>query len=511
LIEKKPTAKYISIATILILFVGTVLRLYHLAIVGFSRPWVLGGLYLEFSRQIFQNHYLLPATIPFYTLGGLPFAYPPLPFYIESFLVFTLGLPEFFVVNALPPFISVISLFAFNCLSKKILKNPNARFFSITLFSLLPICYMEQIEGAGLAESFGTLFLIIFLIAFWNYYKNPYHTPKLLLTSFIWALCIMTSPASAYVSVFIFLAIFIVLLKQEKDKINKLFPFISILVFTTILISSIYWGTVIKNHGMDLFIKSFKGQHGIHEMNFFITGILSYSRDQFLKIEFIMPLLFFIALWILLAHKEFGLLFLSIVSSLIPREIWLMGIIGIFVIGIALDLMLQNNSNEKFLKYKSLLRLIFPFVLVLVFLRTYYSIRDRELITPDNSLDSNQIEFLNNIEEFNTSASNLAIIGGETFLEWSPYLSESTVLNEWYGTEFAPEKAHLLAVNDSLVACENYQCVNQILRTSFSGDIFVVIDLEKMKEFEIGEGNDLINKYDDHLVYYLLDFQNQEF
>jgi len=485
MIEKNSTTKYISIATILILFVGTVLRLYHLAIVGFSRPWALGGLFLEFSRQIFQNHYSLPVTIPFYTLGGLPFAYPPLPFYIESFLVFTLGLPEFFVVNFLPPFISVISLFSFNFLSNKILKNTYSRLFSITLYSLLPICYMEQVEGAGLAESFGALFIILLLITFWNYYENPYHIPKLLLTSIIWALSIMASPASAYVSVFIFLAIFIMLLKKENLKLGKLFPYISILVLIAILISGIYWGTVIKNQGIDLFIKSFMGQHGVYKINFFITSLLSFSKIQLIKIEFLMPLLFFYALCILIYYKEFSLLSLSIISSFIPREVWIMGIIGIFVIGYACDLVLRDVSNENLFKHKSSLRLVILFVLGLVFLRTFYFIRDRALITPDNSLDNNQIEFLKSIKEINTSDSNLAIIGGESFLEWSPYLSESTVLNTWYGTEFAPEKSWLWTVNNSLLACENYQCINQILKTSFTGDIFVIIDLENMKEFEI--------------------------
>jgi len=99
---QQPNKKRLRFYSTIITLIGIALRTYHLIGVGSLKPWKFGGLYLEFARQIFQNYYLLPETIPHYTQGGLPFAYPPLPFYIESFFVFNLGLPEFLVVNFLP-------------------------------------------------------------------------------------------------------------------------------------------------------------------------------------------------------------------------------------------------------------------------------------------------------------------------------------------------------------------------------------------------------------------------
>ncbi|MHA1279670.1 MAG: hypothetical protein ACTSQ8_20900, partial [Candidatus Helarchaeota archaeon] len=65
--ENKIKQKVFHIA---IIFIGIVMRTYHLFSVGFSKPWRFGGLYLEFARQIYQNHYLFPVTIPHYTYGG---------------------------------------------------------------------------------------------------------------------------------------------------------------------------------------------------------------------------------------------------------------------------------------------------------------------------------------------------------------------------------------------------------------------------------------------------------
>ena len=76
MVEKNNKSRIYQLISIFVIIIGVVLRTYHLLLVGFNKPWGAGGLYLEFARQIFQNHYYLPVTIPHYTYGGLPFAFP---------------------------------------------------------------------------------------------------------------------------------------------------------------------------------------------------------------------------------------------------------------------------------------------------------------------------------------------------------------------------------------------------------------------------------------------------
>jgi len=498
---------------IFLLFIGTVMRTYHLFTVGFSKPWRFGGLYLEFARQIYQNHYLFPVTIPHYTYGGLPFAYPPLPFYIESFLVFTLGLPEFLIVNLLPPIVSVVSLILFYVLIKKILKNKYSQLISLALFSIFPICYWEQLEGAGLAESFGTMFIILLILAFWNYYQNPYHIRRLLLTSVVWALSVMASPVSAYLSVFLFLTFVLKHNKKKRYNIKNLILHILMLGIIAMLISSIYWGTVVNYHGFGLLVSSFTSQHhgGLFIFDFFIR----LAEMNIIDGEPTLSLLFIVALCVLIYHEEYELFLLSFLSVLIPREKWIMGIIGVLMIGYAVDLLLKNISAISIRFKNSRLSIIIMMIIISgpILLRPVYFMLTRELFT-EQSIDEEQIEFLQTIKDNYSSDENLIILGNNEFLEWSPYLTEKTIMNVWYGTEFAPSKSWIYGFNDSLLNCKNPTCINKLIRENlFVDNISVIIDLSYMKEFlredliEFGE-NKIIEMYNDRFVCFSFEIMN---
>ena len=81
-----------KVIAVLTLLVGSFLRVYHLFKVDFvHEPFRLGGLFVEFSEQIAQNGFRFPVTIPYYSEGGIPFAYPPLGFYLAGLLASTFG------------------------------------------------------------------------------------------------------------------------------------------------------------------------------------------------------------------------------------------------------------------------------------------------------------------------------------------------------------------------------------------------------------------------------------
>lgn len=75
----------------IIFTIGILLRVVHLFYLPRGIPFDRGGLYYEFALQISQANFHFPVTIPFYTNGGLPFAYPPLVFLLkrQSFVFLT--------------------------------------------------------------------------------------------------------------------------------------------------------------------------------------------------------------------------------------------------------------------------------------------------------------------------------------------------------------------------------------------------------------------------------------
>ena len=495
------SSRILKIAPFLIIGIGACLRLYHLVIVGFSGPWVLGGLYLEFSRQIALNHFALPAMIPYYSLGGLPFAYPPLPFYIEAFLVFTLGLPKFLVANALPPLINVLSLVAFYRLSRKMIANPYARLFTLTLYTLLPLSFMNQVEAAGLAESFGALFIILFLSAIWDFYKTPNSKKHLILAAVLWALCVVASPASAYVSVIIFFGYLLMLLKKEKGRIKQLFPKVLLLGGIAVLLSAPYWGTVIWLHGSSVFVESFLGQHSAY-VSFLINTLLVIHKFMYNPIATIFPLLIIFTLCVLIYFRKYGFLLLLVLAGLIPRELWIMGIIGVVFTGYAIDLIIQKRQGRELTAKKKWLpfAIVLPLAIVLIAVETSQFCLNREMLTPDNTLSTEQIELLENIDTLDPIQADLVVIGGDNFLEWAPYLAKRTVLNVWYGTEFAPDKVWLELYTNSLKECTDLQCVNQLIADHFSQNTLVLIDSTALPDLRLA--NAAVNEYQDSGIYY---------
>jgi len=149
-------------AAITIILVGAGFRLYHLFIFPFNEPFRLGGLFYEFSRQIVLNNFAFPETIPYYSAGGIPFAYPPLSFYVQAILIQLFNPPLFITVNLLPPLITLLSLPAFYWMIRQYTDDVHLALAGLFAYALIPTAFMNQIEAAGLAESFGVLTIILF-------------------------------------------------------------------------------------------------------------------------------------------------------------------------------------------------------------------------------------------------------------------------------------------------------------------------------------------------------------
>ena len=120
---------------------GAVLRIAHLFSIPFDTPFHLGGLFYEFSRQIILNHFALPETIPYYSLGGLPFNYPPLSFYLQALVMRLFSPAPFITVNLLPPLITAISLPVFYWMVKAKTSNDGLIIAALFAYAFMPSAF----------------------------------------------------------------------------------------------------------------------------------------------------------------------------------------------------------------------------------------------------------------------------------------------------------------------------------------------------------------------------------
>jgi len=479
----------IPIITIVSVMFGIFIRLYHLFYIGIETPYRLGGLFLAFAREIFKNGYSLPDIIPNYTEGGLLFAYPPLPFYIESILVFDLKIPEFLVVNVLPILVSIISLLFFAFLIRKTNISENAKNFAIILFSIMPQAYSEQTMGAGLAESFGTLSLIIFFFGLFVFFKHQ-NIKSTIFLSFCFSFCIYSSPGSALGSIIVLITSLIFHLIEKYlsgEKINSnyfldIIKFASLLFFLTLVITAPYWLNVIFNHGIDIFLRSISYQYNSENsgwlflINSQIRNLLHFNFI-YISVSGIWNAFIVIGLFILLSRKQLVVPMSLFSILIIPREaIWIIPIFGAVISGFYF-------SAQKDILNKNI---IYPIIFSIFLLNSIFYIKDSipGNINSNENLTAEDITTIMNLKNQISKDNKIILICQDGFTEWFPYIAEKTVLNVEYGTEFMPEKNKQISTfNDSLINCLDIDCVINLTNNTFGYEkYYFIIDKQKVNQ-----------------------------
>lgn len=139
---------------------GAAVRLWHILPADF--PLNDGGMFYAMVRDLQSNDFRLPASTS-YNSFDIPFAYPPLPFYIAAFLDRLTPLSLLDVFRFLPLAYSVLTIAAFFLLAKHLLKSSIGVAAATIAFALLPRAFKWEIVGGGLTRSLGFLFAVLFL------------------------------------------------------------------------------------------------------------------------------------------------------------------------------------------------------------------------------------------------------------------------------------------------------------------------------------------------------------
>lgn len=134
----------------------------------FEMPLGFSGMYALMAEQVSGNHYRLPEIIPFYGPGGLPFAYPPLGFYVMAFTIDLFDVSSVTYLRFVPPFLSLLSLIPLFLLVERITSSYWAAFFSTAFLLFSPILYYNHTWSAGMVR--GLAFLLM-MCGFYFFYR----------------------------------------------------------------------------------------------------------------------------------------------------------------------------------------------------------------------------------------------------------------------------------------------------------------------------------------------------
>lgn len=211
-----------------------------------------GGMFAVMIRDLRANQLSLPIFTTYNDLH-IPFAYPPLGFYLGA-LFELLGMSELQVMLWLPAFLTVATLPLFYLLAFELLDNRPRAAAATIFFALAPGNYVWYVMGGGLTRALGAAFFILALYFVHRSFKEAGWRSAIFATLFC-ALTVLSHPQYALLTA---MGSAVFWLFSGRARITTLRAFV--VASGTLALTSPWWAIVIWRHGVDVFL--YLGQSG---------------------------------------------------------------------------------------------------------------------------------------------------------------------------------------------------------------------------------------------------------
>jgi len=208
-----------------------------------------GGLFYTMIQDLKKAHFHLPLYTS-YNSANIPFAYPPLPFYVAAWLSDLAGWSALDVVRLLPAIISILTIPAFYLVCKPFLGSGFRIALATMAFALLPRSFEWLIMGGGLTRSFGLLFAILALQQAYLFYTKAKSLNAFLLIIFS-SLTVLSHPETSWFAAYSILLLFLFFGWNTKNFIKS-----GAIVLGVLVLTSPWWLTILQNHGISPIISA---------------------------------------------------------------------------------------------------------------------------------------------------------------------------------------------------------------------------------------------------------------
>jgi hypothetical protein len=446
------------------LLLGAYARLLPTLMVGF--PVTDGGLFYEMTKALQASHYSLPAFVEYNGIS-IPFAYPPLGFYITALVSDLFHMPLIEAFRWIPAVGSVIFAIAFYPMALAILKSHLKGSLATVFFALLPRSISWYIMGGGITRVMGQLFLILILFSAYKLFTAP-SKKYLALTILFGSGVVLSHPEAALHTVFLCIVLWLFYGRSKEGIKNALLT-----AFGVLILSAPFFLTVISRHGLQPYLSAAQtGFQSAWAWVAILTG--SFADEKFVTLISALALLGFIAS---LARREFLLIVLLFVPAVIdPRSAasislipWAMlaavGFVDIIIPGLyALNNKLEDvwdiesNWSMYFIKSSAI-----KFALTGLIFYAFFGTVLSDQAYPKLSLTPSDRSAMDWVANNIPPQSRFVVLTGETeafsdsVSEWFPVLGKSVSLATIQGYEWMPGKLFQTKLNEyyALQACMN--------------------------------------------------------
>ena len=243
-------ARSTAVGLAIVLVIGFYVRLRP--VVGLDFPLNDGGLFFLMTEELRQAHYALPAFTS-YNGGQIPFAYPPLAFYLAGLIADVTGASLVDVVRLLPAVVSALTVPAFYLLSRAVLGSAAQGTLATLAFALLPRTFKWFVMGGGLTRAPGFLFAILMLHQAYLLYARR-DARFVVSTAAFGSLAVLSHLENSWFAVYSGGLLFLFFGRGRRGLAHSLLVVAGVLVLT-----APWWGIVVAEHGVTPFLSAAQG------------------------------------------------------------------------------------------------------------------------------------------------------------------------------------------------------------------------------------------------------------
>jgi hypothetical protein len=235
-------SEWATLMLFLAVLLGSFMRFNPTALAGF--PINDGGMFAVMVDDLKASRYLLPAFTTYNHLN-IPYAYPPLGFYLGRIAADLFGLSAVQVLRWLPAFFASLSIPAFYLLALRLLKNKYYAAVSTLFFALMPRALSWFVMGGGLTRSPGQFFMLLTLATVVRLYEENRRV-DVLLAGLFGGLAVLSHPEAAVHTFVSAIFLWLILSRKRLALIHSVA--VGVIVF---IVTAPWWITVISYHGVE--------------------------------------------------------------------------------------------------------------------------------------------------------------------------------------------------------------------------------------------------------------------
>ncbi len=422
----------LMIASVLL---GGWFRIFPAFLAGF--PVNDGGMFYTMIKDLQANQYQLPLYTSYNRLN-IPYAYPPLAFYVGAGVSDVFNIPPIEVVRWLPGIVNIFCLLAFYFLAKDIVRDTLTSAASMFIYAMIPHMSEWLSMGGGLTRSFGMLFMTLTVLYAYRLFTRDHHH-DLWVTILFGSLTTLSHPESTVYALGVCFYIWLVKSCALKKLIRGLLVSSGVLLLT-----APWYGSLLYRHGMNMLISAIQtGRHSFWAP-LIVINMDGITAEPYLDL---LGVLCVFGIILLIVRKKYfipGMLF--VIYLIAPRSAHTVGNLalalggGYFVIEVFLPALSTRGHSES-AAGKTLHRgVVISFALTTPYL-LINSIYQGFLIS-QNHVDETERTAMQWIMNNTPANSRFLVVTGNTdamcdsVSEWFPALTERTSLTTAQGREW---------------------------------------------------------------------------